>query len=209
MGENVSAVLQKKLPPKCKDPGMFTIPCKIGSVRVEKTMLDLEASINVMPRSIYSSLNIGALKKTGVIIQLADRCNAYPDGVLENVLIQVNELVFPPDFYLLDMEEYNSSNSIPILLGKPFLKTAKTKMDVHKGTLTMKFDGKVIEFNMYDTIKYLSEEHSVFSMDVINLIVQEVFYLDVEDSLVVALNNSLGLKGLQKDENEFVLNSVL
>ena len=36
MGENVSAVLQKKLPHKCKDPGMFTIPCKIGSVRVEK-----------------------------------------------------------------------------------------------------------------------------------------------------------------------------
>ena len=46
-------------------------------------------------------------------------------------------------------------------------------------------------------------------MDVINLIVQEVFYLDVEDSLVVVLNNSLGLKGLPKDENEFVLNYVL
>ncbi|KAH9741368.1 Endonuclease [Citrus sinensis] len=209
MGENVSAVLQKKLPPKCKDPGMFTIPCKIGSVRVEKAMLDLGASINVMPRSIYSSLNIGALKETGVIIQLADRSNAYPDGVLEDVLVQVNELVFPADFYVLDMEDDNSSNSVPILLGRPFLKTARTKMDVHKRTLTMEFDGEVIEFNMYDAMKYLSEEHSVFSMDVINPIVQEVFYLDVEDSLVAALNNSLGLKGLQKDENEFVLNSVL
>ncbi|KAH9659732.1 hypothetical protein KPL70_023966 [Citrus sinensis] len=80
MGENVSAVLQKKLPPKCKDPGMFTIPCKIGSVRVEKAMLDLGSSINVMPRSIYSSLNVGPLKETGVIIQLADMSNAYPDG---------------------------------------------------------------------------------------------------------------------------------
>ncbi|KAH9726990.1 hypothetical protein KPL70_008483 [Citrus sinensis] len=209
MGENVSAVLQKKLPPKCKDPGMFTIPCKIGSVRVEKAMLDLGASINVMPRSIYSSLNIGTLKETGVIIQLADRSNAYPDGVLEDVLVQVNELVFPVDFYVLDMEDDNSSNSVPILLGRPFLKTARTKIDVHKGTLTMEFDGEVIEFNMYDAMKYPSEEHSVFSMDVINPIVQEVFYLDVEDSLVAALNNSLGLKGLQKDENEFVLNSVL
>ncbi|KAH9751265.1 hypothetical protein KPL71_014224 [Citrus sinensis] len=209
MGENVSAVLQKKLPPKCKDPGMFTIPCKIGSVRVEKAMLDLGASINVMPRSIYSSLNIGALKENGVIIQLADRSNAYPDGVLEDVLVQVNELVFPADFYVLDMEDDNSSNFVPILLGRPFLKTARTKMDVHKGTLTMEFDGEVIEFNMYDAMKYPSEEHSVFSMDVINPIVQEVFYLDVEDSLVAALNNSLGLKGLQKDENEFVLNSIL
>ncbi|KAH9803303.1 hypothetical protein KPL71_001711 [Citrus sinensis] len=176
MGENVSAVLQKKLPPKCKDPGMFTIPCKIGSVRVEKTLLDLGASINVMPRSIYSSLNIGPLKETGVIIQLADRSNAYPDGVLEDVLVQVNELVFPADFYVLDMEDDNSSNSVPILLGRPFLKTARTKMDIHKGTLTMEFDGEVIEFNMNDAMKYPSEEHSVFSVDVINPIAQEIFY---------------------------------
>ncbi|XP_024036911.1 uncharacterized protein LOC112096919 [Citrus clementina] len=174
MGENVSAVLQKKLPPKCKDPGMFTIPCKIGSVRVEKAMLDLGASINVMPRSIYSSLNVGPLKETGVIIQLADRSNAYPDGVLEDVLVQVNELVFPADFYVLDMEDDNSSNSVPILLGRPFLKTARTKMDVHKGTLTMEFDEEVIEFNMNDAMKYPSEEHSVFSVDVINPIVQEL-----------------------------------
>ncbi|XP_024046654.1 uncharacterized protein LOC112100998, partial [Citrus clementina] len=176
MGENVSAVLQKKLPPKCKDPGMFTIPCKIGSVRVEKALLDLGASINVMPRSIYSSLNIGPLKETGVIIQLADRSNAYPDGVLEDVLVQVNELVFPADFYVLDMEDDNSSNSVPILLGRPFLKTARTKMDIHKGTLTMEFDGEVIEFNMNDAMKYPSEEHSVFSVDVINPIAQEIFY---------------------------------
>ncbi|XP_024037619.1 uncharacterized protein LOC112097222, partial [Citrus clementina] len=176
MGENVSAVLQKKLPPKCKDPGMFTIPCKIGSVRVEKAMLDLGASINVMPRSIYSSLNVGPLKETGVIIQLADRSNAYPDGVLEDVLVQVNELVFPADFYVLDMEDDNSSNSVPILLGRPFLKTARTKMDIHKGTLTMEFDGEVIEFNMNDAMKYPSEEHSVFSVDVINPIAQEIFY---------------------------------
>ncbi|KAH9784028.1 hypothetical protein KPL71_009511 [Citrus sinensis] len=161
MEENVSAVLQKKLPPKCKDPCMFTIPCKIGNVKVEKAMLDLGASINVMPRSIYSSLNVGPLKETGVIIQLADRSNAYPDGVLEDVLVQVNELVFPADFYVLDMEEDNFSNSVPILLGRPFLKTARTKMDVHKGTLTMEFDGEVIEFNMNDAMKYPSEEHSL------------------------------------------------
>lgn len=200
MGENVSAVLQKKLPPKCKDPGMFTIPCKIGSVRVEKAMLDLGASINVMPRSIYSSLNVGPLKETGVIIQLADRSNAYPDGVLEDVLVQVNELVFPADFYVLDMEDDNSSNSVPILLGRPFLKTARTKMDVHKGTLTMEFDGEVIEFNMNDAMKYPSEEHSVFSVDVINPIAQEVFYKEktktFHDRMILRKEFSVGQKVL-------------
>ena len=64
MGENVSAVFQKKLPPKCKDPGMFTIPCTIGSSKFKKSLIDLGASINVMPSSIYHSLNMGPLKET-------------------------------------------------------------------------------------------------------------------------------------------------
>ena len=72
MGENVSVILQKKLPPKCKDPGIFIIPCKIGNTRFERAMLDLGASINVMPYSIYGSLNLGPLEETCVIIQLVD-----------------------------------------------------------------------------------------------------------------------------------------
>ncbi|KAK4390452.1 hypothetical protein Sango_2108500 [Sesamum angolense] len=100
MGENVSAILQRKLPPKCKDPGTFTIPCKIGLIGIKRAMCDLGASINVMPLSIFESLHVGPLKETGVIIQLADRSVVYPEGVLEDVLVQVNELVFPADFYV-------------------------------------------------------------------------------------------------------------
>ena len=60
-------------------------------------MLDLGASINVMLCSVFASLNLGSLKETGVVIQLADKSNAYPCGVLEDVLVQVNELVFLAD----------------------------------------------------------------------------------------------------------------
>ncbi|PIN21706.1 DNA-directed DNA polymerase [Handroanthus impetiginosus] len=158
VGENVSAVLQRKLPPKCKDPSIFSIPCKIGNVRIEKAMCDLGASINVMPFSIYSSLNVGPLKEMGVIIQLADRSVVYPEGVLEDVLVQVNELIFPADFYVLNMSEDNSPNSTQILLGKPFLRTSRTKIDVHDGTLTMEFDGEIIKFNIYDAMKYPGDE---------------------------------------------------
>ncbi|KAM2585828.1 hypothetical protein TB2_046642 [Malus domestica] len=105
VSENVSAMLQRKLPPKCKDPGSFTIPCVIGNTRFKSAMLDLGASINVMPYSIYASMNLGALKNDGVIIQLADRSNAYPKGVLEDVLVQVDHLIFPADFYVLEMDE--------------------------------------------------------------------------------------------------------
>ncbi|CAM8917233.1 unnamed protein product [Rhodiola kirilowii] len=73
MSRNVSAVIQRKVPPKCGDPGTYTIPCTIGNIRIENCMLDLGASINVLPFSIYSCLRIGPLEPTGLTIQLADR----------------------------------------------------------------------------------------------------------------------------------------
>ncbi|CAN6720976.1 unnamed protein product [Malus baccata var. baccata] len=165
VGENVSAILQRKLPPKCKDPGSFTIPCVIGNTRFKSAMLDLGASINVMPYSIYVSMNLGELKHDGVIIQLTDRSNAYPKGVLEDVLVQVDHLVFPADFYVLEMDESDHAPSLPILLGRPFMKTARTKIDVYSGTLSLEFDGEVVNFNLSDSIKYPSEDHSCFSID--------------------------------------------
>ncbi|XP_011098876.1 uncharacterized protein LOC105177421 [Sesamum indicum] len=143
IGENVSAIFQRKLPPKCNDPGTFSIPCKIGKIGIEKPMCDLGASINIMPLTIYESLNVGPLKKTGVVLQLADHSVVYPKGVLEDVLVQVNELVFTADFYVLDMKGDISPNSTSILLGRPFLKTSKTKIDVDVGILSMEFDNEV------------------------------------------------------------------
>ncbi|CAN6700796.1 unnamed protein product [Malus baccata var. baccata] len=194
VGENVSAILQRKLPPKCKDPGSFTIPCVIGNTRFESAMLDLGASINVMPYSIYASMNLGALKNDGVIIQLADRSNAYPKGVLEDVLVQVNHLVFPADFYVLEMDESDHAPSLPILLGRPFMKTARTKIDVYSGTLSMEFDGEVVNFNLSDSIKYPSDDHSCFSIDIIDYLAQG--YLDDlnDDALEKVITRGMELK---------------
>ncbi|KAJ8619013.1 hypothetical protein MRB53_015199 [Persea americana] len=191
VGENVSAVLQRKLPPKCGDPGMFIIPCKIGNTNVRRAMLDLGASINVMPRSIYAFLKLGPLKETRIIIQLADRTNAYPDGLLEDVLVQVNELIFPADFYVLDMDDERSPNPSPILLGRPFLSTARTKIDVHEGTLMMEFDGTVVRFNIFEAMKCPDQSNTVFSVSTIDPLVQEIFELSADDELAVALTKHL------------------
>nr|XP_027076019.1 uncharacterized protein LOC113699861 [Coffea arabica] len=194
VGENVSAVLQRKLPPKCGDPGMFTIPCKIGNTSIRNAMLDLGASINVMPKAIYASLNLGPLKETGIIIQLADRTNAYPDGVIEDVLVQVNNLVFPADFYILDMGDERSPNPSPILLGRPFLSTARTKIDVSKGTLTMEFDGEIVHFSIFEAMKYPCHSNAVFAVSIIDPVVQEVFEIDGRDELEVAITKPLDLE---------------
>ncbi|XP_027109087.2 uncharacterized protein [Coffea arabica] len=156
-------------------------------------MLDLGASINVMPKTIYASFNLGPLKGTGIIIQLTDHTNAYPEGLVEDVLVQVNELVFPADFYVLDMGDERSLNSSPILLSRSFLSTARTKIDVNKGTLSMEFDGEIINFNIFDAMKYPDEANSVFTLSVIEPLVQDTFELDGDDALAVALAKHLEL----------------
>ncbi|KAI3702618.1 hypothetical protein L6452_28365 [Arctium lappa] len=203
MSQNVSAVLQKRLPPKCNDPGMFTIPCKVGNVAVNQAMLDLGASINVMPYAIYTSLDVGPLKPIGVVIQLADRSTVYPKGVLEDVLVQVNELVFPADFYVLDMEENNTSKAGMILLGRPFLKTSKTKIDVHDGNLTMEFDGEIIKFNIYDAMRYPSDVSSLCFVDIIESLSDDVFDLFNQDVLEVILGRDLHSDSLKKLAQEY------
>ncbi|XP_073315872.1 uncharacterized protein [Primulina huaijiensis] len=152
VGEHVSAVIQKTIPIKCSDPGMFSIPCTIGDTRLEKAMLDLGASINVMPDSVYNYLKLGPLTETDIVIQLADRSTVYPKGVIEDVLVKVENLAFPADFYVLDIE--NDDSNSQILLGRPFFKTSKSVIDVNRGTLTMEFDGEIAKFNIYDTMKY-------------------------------------------------------
>ncbi|RDX84374.1 hypothetical protein CR513_34593, partial [Mucuna pruriens] len=78
------------LPKKCRDPRIFSVPCTIGECTFANAMLDLGASINVMPASIYRSLNFGDLEPTRMTIQLANRSIVQPLGVLKDVLVQVN-----------------------------------------------------------------------------------------------------------------------
>ncbi|XP_021730587.1 uncharacterized protein LOC110697528 [Chenopodium quinoa] len=178
---------QKKLPEKCGDPGMFTIPVTIGDTTLHRAMLDLGASINVIPYSLFKSLELGPLHETGVVIQLADRSNVYPKGVVEDVLVKVDGLIFPADFYVLDME--HDKQAAPILLGRPFLKTAKTKIDVSTGSLTMEVDGKAIVYNIYDTIKYPVDTHSLYSINVVDPILHDVSNIDHGDELLTPITN--------------------
>ncbi|XP_073295878.1 uncharacterized protein [Primulina huaijiensis] len=171
VGERVSAVIQKTIPIKCSDPGMFSISCTIGDTRLEKAMLDLGASTNVMPDFVYNYLELGPLAETDIVIQLADRSTVYPRGVIEDVLVKVENLVFPADSYVFDME--NDDLNRQILLGRPFLKTSKSVIDANSGTLTMEFDGDIVKFNIYDTMKYPVSESTINTLDIAKHLSQE------------------------------------
>ncbi|KAK4389867.1 hypothetical protein Sango_2323700 [Sesamum angolense] len=179
-GKNVSVVINRKLPEKCNDPGMFTLPCIIGNKRIERAMLDLGASINVMPYFVYQALNLSTLQDTNVIIQLADRSYVRPMGLVEDVLVKVNNLLFPVDFYILKMGVEGLNNPVSILLGRPFMKTAKTKIDVDEGTLSVEFGGEIVKFNISKAMKYPNELQALYQIDVIDSVVHDV----VEEELV-------------------------
>ncbi|RDX93861.1 hypothetical protein CR513_23823, partial [Mucuna pruriens] len=166
------------LPKKCRDPGIFFVPCTIGECTFADAMLDLGASINVMPASIYRSLNFGDLEPTGMTIQLANRSIVQPLGVLKDVLVQVNELIFPADFYVLDMEDETSGKESTLILGRPFLMTARTKIDVYSGTLSMEFGDTLVQFNIFEAMKHPTEDHSLFGIDLLDEIVEEYFQLN-------------------------------
>ncbi|CAM8902453.1 unnamed protein product [Rhodiola kirilowii] len=191
MSRNVSAVIQRTVPPKFGDPGTYTIPCTIGNIWIENCMLDLGASINVLPYSIYSSLRIGPLEPAGLTIQLADRSCKQPEGKIEDVLVQVGELVFPADFYVLKMENCGPNDHAPILLGRPFLKTSKMKIDCGSGMLSMEVEGEVFSFDIFRAMKHPLEFETVHALDTLDDLVHEAQPERELDPLELVLDRAL------------------
>ncbi|KAM1811185.1 hypothetical protein ACFX1T_027755 [Malus domestica] len=95
------------------------------------------------------------------------------------------------------MDESDHAPSLPILLGRPFMKTARTKIDVFNGTLTMEFDGEVINFNLSDSMKYPSENHSCFAIDVIDSLAQDHFDKLNDDALELVIARGMDKQNIE------------
>ncbi|XP_075087857.1 uncharacterized protein LOC142169835 [Nicotiana tabacum] len=147
--EECSSRIQIKIPQKLKDPGSFTIQISIGKHAVERALCDLGASINLMPLSVSRQLGLGEPRPTTVILQLVDRSLAHPEGVIEDVLVQVGSFIFPIDFIILD---YEPDQEVPFILRRPFLATCRAIIDVCEGKMTM----RVVESNAMPLVPYMS-----------------------------------------------------
>ena len=135
IGAGCSAILQNKQLKKLKDPGSFTIPCLIGDLPVEKALADLGASINLMPYSLFKKLGLGEPKPTQMSLQLANWLVKCPKGVIEDVLVKVESFIFPVDFVIMDMDV---DIEVSLILGRPFLATARAIIDVADGRLVLR-----------------------------------------------------------------------
>ena len=145
-----SAVIQNSLPEKMQDPSSFIIPCEIGHADVGKALCDSGASINLMPLSVAKRLSLGELTPTAMTLQTADRKLAHPEGILEDVLIKVGKFIFLVNFVVIDIKE---EKQVTLLLGRPFLATGATLIDVKKGELTLRVGDEVMHFNLNHSLK--------------------------------------------------------
>ncbi|XP_019236844.1 PREDICTED: uncharacterized protein LOC109217070 [Nicotiana attenuata] len=163
LNEECSSRIQSKLPQKLKDPDSFTIQISIGKHAVRRALCDLGASINLMPLSVFRQLGLGEPRKTIVILQLADRSLAHPEGVIEDELVQMGSFIFPADFIILD---YEPNQKAPFILGRPFLASGRAIIDVCKGNMTMRVGYRVDVFNVCKALRLPAhyEELSMISM---------------------------------------------
>nr|XP_023876781.1 uncharacterized protein LOC111989228 [Quercus suber] len=156
-----SAILQKKLSPKLKDLGSFTIPCTKGKSYFDRALCDLGASINPMPLSFFRKLGLGEVKPTTISLQLADRSIKYPRGVIENVLVKVDKFIFSVDFIVLDI---NEDEEIPLILDRPFLAMGRTLIDVQQGKLVLRVGEDEVTFDVFKSMEFPSDTHSCFQI---------------------------------------------
>ena len=174
--ESVSSIIQQHAPPKYKDPGCPTISCIIGDTKIEHALLDLGASVNLLPFSVYKQLGLGELKETAVTLQLADRSVKIPRGVVEDVLVQIDKFYFPVDFIVLDTQPVSNSNvQIPIILGRPFLATSNALINCRNGVLKISFGNMTLELNVFNVCKHPTQDIEVHEVDFIEELIDQHF----------------------------------
>ena len=123
---------------------------------MEKALLDLGVSVNLLPYLMYKQLGLGELKPTSITLSFADRYIKIPKGTLEDVLIQVDKFYYPVDFVVLNIEPAAvGANYVSIILGRPFLATSNAIINCRNGVMQLTFGNMTLELNIF----HLSKKH--------------------------------------------------
>nr|GEX06316.1 reverse transcriptase domain-containing protein [Tanacetum cinerariifolium] len=153
-------VIAPKLPEKLGDPGKFLIPCDFLGMVECLALADLGASINLMPFSVWKTLFLPDLTPTCMSLELADRSISRPAGVAEDVYVKV---------------DFDADPQVPLILGRSFLKTGRSLIDVFEGELTLRVGKEAINFNLDQTSRYSANYSDMTAkrIDVIDMAYEE------------------------------------
>ena len=181
--EQVSAIIQSKNPVKYKVPGSPTISVNIGGTSIDKALLDLGASVNLLPYSVYKKLGLGELKPTNITLSLADRSVKIPKGIIEDVLVKVDKFYYLVDFVVLYTEPIASGpNHVPIIMGRPFLATANAIINCRNGVMQLTFGNMTLELHIF----HLSNRHKLVENE--NQVTDEVCSVDQNEEKPMSIN---------------------
>ncbi|GJW08918.1 reverse transcriptase domain-containing protein [Tanacetum coccineum] len=158
-----SAIIMNKVPEKLEDPGKFLIPCALQELNRTSALADSGASINLLPHSIYKKLELEALTPTRMT-EVANRSITHPMGIAKDVVVRVDGFTFLADFVVVSFEP---GPRVPIILGRPFLRTAKALIDLYEETLTLRV-GKDELVYYADKSEKNKNKHCVHAISVID-----------------------------------------
>ena len=174
--EQVSAIIENKAMVKYKNPSCPTISVKIKDSFVERALLDLGASVNFLPYSIYKQLGLGELKATTITLSLENHLIKVPRRVVKYVLVQVEKFYYPMGFVVLDTKPLkNCVNSIPIILRRPFIVITNALINCWNGLMRLSFGNMIVETNVFNLCKQPMEHDNVEDEEacLIEVLVQE------------------------------------
>jgi hypothetical protein len=172
--EHVSSLIQHNTPPKIKDPGAPTISCIIGQKEIDKALLDLGAGVNLLPYSMYQQLGLEELKPTIMILQLVDRSIKKPRGIVEDVIIKVDQFFFLVDFIVLDTKPVpHPEKLIPVILRHPFLATANACINYQTEVMEISFGNMKVRLNFFTTFQHAPDQNKCFFVDNIEEYVED------------------------------------
>jgi hypothetical protein len=131
------------MPKKKGDLGRPVIPIAIRPNTFEEVVYDFGVSVNIMPKVIYEKIHEDQLLYTTMCLQLADQSLCYPKGILEDVCVRVGHSYVPADFVVV---ETSGDEKAPIILGRPFLRTAKAIIYTNDAKICFTIKGRKERF---------------------------------------------------------------
>nr|GEV22705.1 reverse transcriptase domain-containing protein [Tanacetum cinerariifolium] len=188
LNEYCLTILLKKFPEKLGDPGKFLIPCDFPRMAECLALADLDASINLMPLSVWNKLSLPDLSPMCMTLELVDRTISHPVGVAEDVFVKVGTFHFLADFVVVD---FDADPRVPLILGRSFLKTGRALIDVFEGELTLRVGKEAITFNLDQTSRYSANYNDMTAnrINVIDMACEEYSQEVLSFSNVIASGN--------------------
>ena len=205
MTEQSTSLIRNNLPPKYKDPRSPTISIVVGNSKLGHALVDLGASVNLLPYSVYVELGLGELELTNITLQLVDHSVKIPRLIVKDVLVQVDKFYFPVDFVVLDTQPVvNQGTQFPVILGRPFLATSNAIIHCKGGLMTLSFGNMTVNLNIFNVIKEIGDDEDVCEVNMIELVVHNyVDHVSYDDPLKSFLLSPSCVEEVTTSELEF------